>query len=227
MLDLKQLEVHEVGVLPGMQRVHLRLAGFRGGTVPALKIGGRRIQGSRKIARALEEIKPEPPLFPADPALRPRVEEAERWGEEELQPVPRRIFRWGLARDATLREWLSARSGVPAPAVAARLSALNARYYARVVHASDRAIRQDLTQLPAMLEHADDLLEGGTLSTDPPTAATLQVLSSVRALDAFTDLHQAVAAHPSAAVARELLPDYPEPVPPFLPREWVATLTPR
>ena len=53
MLDLKGIDYKLVHVLPGNQRVHLRLAGFRGGTVPALKLDGRRIQGSTVIARKL------------------------------------------------------------------------------------------------------------------------------------------------------------------------------
>src|SRR5581483_8236655 len=86
MLDLKGVEYDVVDVLPMNQRIHLRLAGFRGGTVPAIKIDGRRIQGTRAIARALDDRWPEPPLLPADPTLRARVEEAERWGDEQLQP---------------------------------------------------------------------------------------------------------------------------------------------
>ena len=38
------------------------------------------------IARALEERWPDPPLFPADRAMREAVERAERFGEQELQP---------------------------------------------------------------------------------------------------------------------------------------------
>src|SRR5437763_437523 len=119
MLEQKEISFRSVAVLPGMQRVQLRLVGFRGGTVPALKLDGRHIQGSRQIARALDELEPDPPLFPASPELRALVEDAERWGDEELQNVPRRIFRWGLVRDLSLRRWLSAASGIPAPGVAA------------------------------------------------------------------------------------------------------------
>jgi glutathione S-transferase len=102
MLELKGVEYERVDVVPFNQRVQLRLAGFRGGTVPALKLDGRRVQGSREIARALEERWPEPPLYPTDPGLRARVEEAERWGEEQLQPVPRRLFRFGIAHGREL-----------------------------------------------------------------------------------------------------------------------------
>ncbi len=63
-LELKGIEFESVNVMPGMQRIHLRLAGFRDGTVPALKLDGRRVQGSMPIARALDELTPDPPLFP-------------------------------------------------------------------------------------------------------------------------------------------------------------------
>jgi glutathione S-transferase len=221
MLDLKGIDYELATVLPGTQRIHLRLVGFRGGTVPALKLDGRRIQGSRTIARALEQLRPEPSLLPADPQMRALVEEAERWGEQELQPVPRRILRWGLVGDLALRRWLAEQSRMPAPAVAARTSGPLARYYAHVVGADAAEIRRALVKLPRLLDHADALLADGVLTTDPPNVATLQVLCSVRSLAAFTDLRDQVARHPSAAAARALFPAYPEPVPPFLPRSWL------
>ena len=70
-----------------MQTVQIRLAGFNGGTVPALRSVGRRALGTVAISRLLEEIRPQPPLFPADPARRRAVEEAEAWSERVLQPI--------------------------------------------------------------------------------------------------------------------------------------------
>ena len=103
MLRHKGIDYELVNLTPGSQRLLLRLNGFRGGTVPALAIDGRRVQGSLRVSRALEELEPEPPLFPADPEQRSAVEAAERWGEAVLQPVPRNLFRWCLARDAAAR----------------------------------------------------------------------------------------------------------------------------
>ena len=222
MLELKGIDYTTGNILPGMQRVQVRLLGFPGGTVPALKLDGRRILGSREIARALEEVRPDPSLFPADPELRRQADEAERWGEEEFQDFPRRIFRWGLAQSVDLRRWLSAASGIPAPALAARLSGLNARYYARLVQADEAAVRSDLAALPEALGKADALLAEGVLVADPPNAAALQVLCTVAALDGFSDLHDEVSAHPVAAAAKTLVPDIPGPIPSFLPHEWLA-----
>src|SRR5687767_7058376 len=96
MLEHKGIEHRVTDLPPGTHPVLVRAVGFRGYTVPALKLEGRRLQHSLEISRELERIKPDPPLFPADPELRAKVEEAERWGEAELQPVPRRITRWSL-----------------------------------------------------------------------------------------------------------------------------------
>lgn len=123
--------------------------------------------------------------------------------------MPRLIFRWGLVRHASLRAWLARRSGLPAPAIAAVVSVPAAQYYAHAIRADDAAVRPALAELPRSLDQADTRLAEGVLVTTPANAATLQVLSSVRALDAFADLHDHVASHPCAAAARELFPDYP------------------
>jgi glutathione S-transferase len=230
MLDLKRVPYDTVNVLPFNQRIHLRLVGFRGGTVPAVKLDGRRLQGSREIARALDELWPEPPLFPADPAERQRVEDAERWGEQQFQPVPRRLGRWGAAREFEVRRWGARSARLPAPELVARVSAPPARYFARTIEVdgrrarTDAEARSDLESVPALLDRADALLADGTLTLDPPNAATLQVLSSVALLNAFADLYEVIGGRPSVVAARELFPRYPGPIPGFLPREWVEPI---
>ena len=103
MLGHKGIEPRVVNLPPGTQRIAMRALGFRGGTVPGLKIDGKRALGSREISRVLDEAVSEPPLFPADPGRRAAVEEAERWGDEVYQPVPRRIFRWCIATNPGAR----------------------------------------------------------------------------------------------------------------------------
>src|SRR5439155_18684174 len=78
----------------------LKAMRFEKRTVPALKWDdGRKVQGTRDISRFLDEVKPEPALFPADDVQRTKVEEAERWGDEQLQSVPRRLSWFVLGRD--------------------------------------------------------------------------------------------------------------------------------
>lgn len=229
MLDLKEVAYDIVEVAPLNQRLHLRLAGFRGGTVPAVKLDGRKIQGSRAIARALDERWPEPPLFPADPELRARVQEAERWGERELQPIPRRLFRFGIATSPELRRWVVRRQRLPAPGLLAAAMQPAAAHYARTIEADGRratpgGVRSDISALPAMLARADRLLADGTMTLDPPNAATLQILVTVRLLDGFEDLRELVRAHACAEPARKLFADYQAKLPRFLDPAWLAPI---
>jgi glutathione S-transferase len=226
MLDLKGVEYQLVDVVPLNQRIHLRLAGFSGGTVPGLKLDGRRFQGSREIARALDERWPEPPLFPSDQALRTRVEEAERWGDERLQPIPRRLFRYGVARNPQLRQWVVRAQRSPLPALTAQAIRPAVEWYARTVEADGRrateaVVRADLAALPSLLERVDGLLDDGTLTLEPPNAAALQILASVNVLGRFADLAELVASHACAEPARELFPHYRGELPPFLDPEWL------
>lgn len=228
MVELKGVDHKLVSIAPLTQKVHLRAVGFRRGTVPAMKVDGKRVQGSTQIARALDRRWPEPALFPSDPELRARVEEAERWGERELQPLPRRIFRFAVANDPELRRRLMERQSLPAPGLVSRAAAPVVRYYARAPEldgrSSDEAgVRDSLAALPALLDHADELLADGTLTTDPPNAATLQILATVRVLGAFTDLRELLDGRPSLAASRSigLSPAELPTVPPFLPAEWL------
>ena len=66
---------------------------YGGRTVPGMRIAGERLVGSRPIMCRLDELAPEPALLPpvGDPS-HIEVLEAERWGDEVLQGVPRRII---------------------------------------------------------------------------------------------------------------------------------------
>jgi glutathione S-transferase len=221
MLELKRIDHEVVDLLPGMHPVLLRAAGFRGGTVPALRADGERVQGSVRISSYLERLAPEPPLFPADPEPRRAVEEAEAWGEAELQPIPRRVFRWGTVRDRELRVWIAELSGIPGPGVAATLNVPLARYFARLSEASDEAVRADLSALPAMLDRVDGWIADGTLGGARVNAADCQIASTVRVLLAYEDLRPMLADRPAAELATRLFPSYPEPIPLRLPPAWI------
>src|SRR4051812_19746079 len=147
MLDHKGIEYELVNFPPLSQPIAVRAAGFRGRKVPALSIDGRRVQGSLAISRALEELKPDPPLFPAD--RRDAVEEAEAWGERELQPLPRRFFRWGLAaRPDFRREVVRNVAKMPAPSVTSAMMVPQVRFFQRVSRATDDYTREGVQRLP-------------------------------------------------------------------------------
>ena len=99
MLEHKRIRYRRVDLLPAVHKPTLRLLGFAGTTVPALRLEGRRIQGTLEISRALEQLYSEAPLFPTTAPERAAVEDAERWGESVLQPIPRRLSWWAFSRD--------------------------------------------------------------------------------------------------------------------------------
>ena len=222
MLEHKGIE-HQVTTWPaGLHPLLLKLNGFRGTTVPALKLDGRRVEKSLVIARELERVKPEPGLYPADASARARVEEAERWGEAELQPLPRRMFRWALAHQRELRAWLARVDGMPAAGLQARTSVPLVRRFASAVGATDEGVRRDLAELPATLDHADELVGEGTLSLEQPNAATFQIGTSIRALSLFPQLEPLLAGRPCADIAHSVLPDFPQ-APAELPPAWLPS----
>jgi glutathione S-transferase len=223
MLEHKGIDYELASIQPGSQPVVMRLAGFRGRTVPALKIDGRRVQGSLQISRALDDLKPDPPLFPAD--RRAAVEEAEAWGERELQPLPRRFFRWGAAHRQHVRHWFAETANVPAPAVAAAAFVPVGRYFAYLSRANEENTRAGVARLPEVLDHVDALISDGTIGrADEPTAADFQIASTVAVLHGMADLHDFVDGRPGADLAKRLFPRVRGGIPPFLPEEWLAPL---
>ena len=68
MLERKGVEYKRIDLPQWFHRPLLRLLRFPGTTVPALVLDGRRLQRSKAIARALDDVRPEPRLVPADPA---------------------------------------------------------------------------------------------------------------------------------------------------------------
>jgi glutathione S-transferase len=67
-----------------LHRIAMRVRGFEG-TVPGVVVDGRKVHGSSAILRALDDLVPEPRLYPTDPAGRAAVAEAVSWGERVYQ----------------------------------------------------------------------------------------------------------------------------------------------
>ena len=225
MLRQKGIDYKRTDLLPVISKGALRAAGFSGVTVPALKIDGHKVQGSRQIARELERLRPEPPLFPADPKKRAAVEEAERFGDEELQHPIRQILWWGMKRDkAPLRSYSEgAKIGLPiglAVKTAAPIVALSARFNG----ADDESVKSDLEKLPALLQRVDELIAAGTLNGEELNAADFQVAPSIGLAMTLDDLRPAIENRPAGALAKRVVPDYPGQMPPVLPAEWLAPL---
>jgi glutathione S-transferase len=225
MLEAKGIEYKRVDLMPVISKGALRALRFPGNTVPALKIDGRRIQGSREIARALDELVPEPPLLPSDPAERTSVEQAERWGDEELQAPVRRILWYALRSDrAPLRSYSEgAKLGIPI-GLAVKTAAPIVATASRLNKASDENVRADIAALPGMLQRIDDWIAEGVLGGEQPNAADLQIAPSIRLAMTLDDLRPAIAGRPVGEHALRLVPDFPGEAPPVLPAAWLEPL---
>lgn len=194
--------------------------------MPALKIEGERIQGSREISRALDRIKPDPPLFPADPAERAAVEDAERFGDEELQQPIRRLLWWGFMRDKeNLRSYSEgAHLGIPV-GLAVKTGGPLVALSARLNEATDANVRTALIALPHLLDRVDAYIADGTIGATHPNAADFQIATSIGLALTLDDLKPLIEPRPAADLAHRYAPNYPGHTPPILPPAWLPERT--
>jgi glutathione S-transferase len=228
MLQHKGIGYRTVALPTGLHPQLIRLRGFPGsskpmrmvdgsptrmsalldrfGTVPALKLGSEKVQRNHQIARYLDRLVPEPPLFPAEPAARAAVEEAEAWGDEPLQMLARRIVL------ACPLDGLSARGGRgrlgALLATGERQRDIGAKLASRTTfRVNSDAERRLLAQLPAALDHADELLASGVIGGEEPNVADMMIAPSLALLDYRLDLRDQLRARPAFAVVERLLPE--------------------
>jgi glutathione S-transferase len=222
MLAYKGIDYKRTDLMPVVSKGALRVVGFPGVTVPALKIEGEKIQGSRPIARALDRLQPEPPLFPADPDRRAAVEEAERFGDEELQHPLRQLLWWAFKRDKeNLRGYSEgAHMGVPV-GLAIKTGGPLVAAAAHFNEATDASAHAALVALPDLLDRVDAYIADGTIGGAEPNAADFQIATSIGLALTMDDLVPLIDLRPAADLARRYVPDYPGHVPPILPPAWL------
>jgi glutathione S-transferase len=224
MLDHKGIDYKPVKLLAGPHAFILLGLGFPTMAVPALKADGRRVQGTRWIARALDELVPERPLFPADPAKRRAVEDAERWGEG-LQNATRRIFYCAVRRDhAGFRSLMGAERGLLMRGVVRMSAPIVIRLATGVHRATDPHGREDVELLPERLDQIDAWIDEGLLNGRELNAADYQIAVNVSALMLTEDLRPFIQGRPAEAFARRVAPDYEGHIAASLPEEWLAPL---
>lgn len=225
MLEYKGITFRRTDLLPVASWGVLRALGFPRVTVPAIRIDGQRTQGSTEITRELDRLIPEPPLFPADPDHRAAVEEAERFGDQDLQECIRQILLWALKKNAApLRSFMEgARIGLPhglGVSMAGPFIAMDARAH----NVGDLVVRDNLTALPGMLQRIDDWIADGVLDGEQLNAADFQLAPSLRLAMSFDDLRPAIEHRPAGRLALRVVPDYPGKIPPVLPTAWLEPL---
>jgi glutathione S-transferase len=215
MLEHKGVEYRRIDLVASAHRAILRALGFAGTTVPAVRLHGAKIQGTTEIALALDALLPERPLFPRDADRRREVMEAEAWGNEVLQPVPRRLVWNGLGHDRSeLGTYLEgAKLGIPMP-IAARVAPPIAMLARRLNRATDENAKRDLAALPGLLDRVDDLIQRGVIGGAERNAADYQIATSISLLLTMDDLRPMIDGRPAGRLAREVVKHQPGHLPP-------------
>ena len=177
MLEHKGIEFRRVNFPPGPHRVLVRLIGFKGDRVPAVKFeDGRRAQGTRELPRVLDELVPERRLVPDDP----HALEAERWADEVLQQWARRMVASAGAEDP---DTLTGRGAGGRLGVLLTRHELPRRTVARAVlvvfRASKQQRRDDRERTGEILDRVDAWIADGVLNGEELRSPDFAVASSL------------------------------------------------
>jgi len=215
----KGLEYERIDFQPGPHVEEMtRIYGEGNATVPGLLVDGEPVHGSRAILAKLEELAPEPALFPEP--IAEAVIEAERWGDEELQDLGRRMP-WGAMhfRPEAMGTFGGAKALDPAGTdFAIKLVRATWKYHGITAE----RLAEDLAGLPAKLDHVDSLAADGVIGGGDPNAADLQIGATLRILLTVGDVRPLVEGRPGEEIARRWFPDYAGEIPAgAFPAGWV------
>jgi glutathione S-transferase len=217
-LRLKGLEYQRVELAPGphveqMQEIY----GEGNHTVPGLLVDGEPVHGSRAILTRLEQLAPDPVLYPSED-----VREAERWGDEEFQDLGRRLP-WGALHFRPEAMGTFAGAGPldgPGTDFAIRFVRSTWKYHG----ISAARLQEDLAGLPAKLAHIEELAGAGVIGGEQPNAADLQIGATLRVLLVLGDLHPLLRAGAGERIALRNFPEYAGDIPAgAFPAGWVPT----
>ncbi len=218
-LRLKGLEFERIDFQPGPHVEEMeKIYGEGNSTVPGLLVDGEPVHGSRAILARLEQLDPEPSLYPPERAE--TIREAERWGDEELQDLGRRLP-WGamyFRPDAMGTFGGGEPLDPPGTDFAIKFARASWKYHGITAE----RLAADLAGLPEKLDHVDGLAAEGVIDGDEATAADLQIGSTIRVLLTVGDLEPLIAGRAGERIARRWFPDYPGRVPAgAYPAGWV------
>lgn len=225
-LEHKRLPFDTVELPTGMHPALVRLCGFRRegaprkiegrsyrmltmvdqlGTVPALRLGEQRVMSNHSIARLLEQTRPQPALFPADAALRERVEEVERWADEVFQMAARRTVLSATANSHLLDNGGTGRLG-PLLFRNGRVRQGAARTFG-VGFAATPGVEQGLLGgANAMFDEIDGWIGEGLLDGEQLNVADFMIAPSVALLEYHRELHDEIAQRPLGRMLERVMP---------------------
>jgi glutathione S-transferase len=198
MLEHKGIEVRRVNFPPGPHRLLVRVIGFPGDRVPAVKFeDGRRAQGTRELPRVLDELVPEPRLTPDDP----RALEAEAWADEVLQQWARRMVASAGARDPDALAGRGA-GGMLGPLLTRheRPRRTVARAVLVVFRVSKEQLADDRERTGEILDRVDAWVDEGVLNGEELRSPDFAVASSLALVDYIVALRDELRRRPAGAL---------------------------
>ncbi len=221
-LRLKGLDYERVALSPGPHvEAMAEVYGEGKTTVPGMVIDGEPVHGSSAIYARLEALAPEPALFPEP--IADKVRDAERWGDEELQPLGRHLT-WG-AMHFRPEAMGTFGGGEPLDPAGVDFAIKYLRPTWKYHNLTAQLIASDLEGLPAKLDHVDQLAADGVIGGDEPNAADLQIGSTLRVLQCVGDLAELMDGRPGTELARRWFPEYAGHIPAgAFPAGWVPSV---
>ncbi len=215
----KGLAYEKVTLAPGAHNDEMeRLYGEGRRTVPGLLVGEEPVHGSRAILARLEALAPEPTLYPE--AIADEVREAERWGDEVLQDLGRRLPWAALHFRPEAMGTLGGAGALDPAGTDFAMKYVRASWKYHGITAERLA--EDLAGLPEKLDRIGAYEEAGVIGGEEPTAADLQIGATVRVLLVVGDLIPLIEGTAGERIALRWFPDYPGGVPAgAYPAGWV------
>lgn len=187
-------------------------------TVPGMTFDGEPVHGSTAIVARLEQIAPNPTLYPEP--IAEAVREAELWGDVELQDLGRHMP-WGSLyfRPEAMGTFAGGEALDPA----------GVDFAMRFIHGTWKhhgitaeIVAADLAAFPAKVTHIEELAAAGVVGGDAPNAADFQIGATIRVLLTIGDLDTYLAGTAAETIARRWFPDYNGRVPAgAFPANWL------
>jgi len=209
-LRRKGLEYEKVDLTMGAHGDEVEaLYGAGARTVPGMMVGDEAVHGSVPILRRLEELEPENPLYPE--AIADEVIAAEEWADGHLQDLGRRLP-WGALhfRPESMGTFGGGDALDPAGTDFAMKFIRSTWKYHNITAV---LLAEDLGGFSDLIDTIEGFAEAGIVDGDEPTAADLQLGSTIRVLLTIGDLHPALDGTAAERIAMKNFPDYPGLVP--------------
>lgn len=218
-LAYKGLEFDEVILEMGRQGDQVEeIYGEGRRTVPGAIIDGEPVHGSTGILKRLDELVPEPSLYPEP--IADAVREAELWADGDLQDLGRRLP-WSALhfRPEAMGTF---GGGEPLDPAGTDFAMKFVRSTWKWHGITAEGLAADLAALPPMVARIEAFADQGLIGGEVPTAADFQIGSTIRILSTIRDLDQILDGTVAREVAFRYFPDYPGEVPAgAYPAGWV------